>query len=69
MKFSQKRKCLGCKAEPTSTTTTCELGYSLKIETVFGGYLNRYSPLEKCYKPLNNTDYVYLLGNRHILKD
>ncbi len=71
MKFSQKRKCCGCKAEPIDYEKKCNLGYYIESIDINSnlGYGYKYIPLEKCYKPLNNSDYSYLLSNPDVLKD
>lgn len=67
MKLSQKRKCLGCKAEPDGTfKKTCKLGYEIKSELVDKFYFTRYFPIEPCYKPMNINDFIYLLNNKDI---
>jgi hypothetical protein len=55
MKLSQKRTCNSCKAESYDSRpyiARCELGFSVTEKNYEG------IPLEKCYKPLTNSQYV-----------
>jgi len=59
--YSQKRTCKGCRAGKNSK---CELGFDTKeIIPVDGAVWSQLFPLEPCFKPLTNEDYVYCLSN------
>lgn len=62
MKLSQKKTCNGCRAYPLEVyKSVCQLGVSIKRETVIDGVLYRFRPQDPCYKPLKTSDFVSLL--------
>ncbi|MFW9871972.1 MAG: hypothetical protein ACFFG0_02645 [Candidatus Thorarchaeota archaeon] len=74
-KLKKARTCNGCKAfDWTLVGAECMLNfktrgkYNKKIRVTLD-----YSPLEKCYKPINYNDYIEILkakqNNRYVKKE
>lgn len=58
LKLSQKRTCNGCKALDAYCSGYCDLHYKVKksFYDKIGMTLDKYTPLEPCFKPMTNED-------------
>ena len=57
MRLSKKRTCNGCKALRCIKDGGCELGFTQSID-YREDLKSHYFPVEECYKPKNNSDFV-----------